>query len=81
MAIRESFFAPLTEPIFTPEVFATGLVVQRISTACIRLIFYTDSDRERMTVAKIIRPIPLLYNRAPVLLRMADETIQTTELH
>ncbi len=79
MAIREALLAPLTEPIFCPEVFATGLVVHRISTACLRLVFYTDGERERMVVAKIIRPIPLL--NGTVLLRMAEPIIPALELH
>lgn len=80
MGMREGALAPLTEPIFCPEVFATGFVVQRISTACVRLIFYSEGDRERLTVAKIIRPIPLLI-AAPQLLRMAQDTIQALDLH
>ena len=60
VAAREAMLAPLTEPIFCPEVFATGFVVQRISTACVKLIFFSECPEERQTVAKIIRPVPLL---------------------
>lgn len=78
--IREALLAPLTEPIFCPEVFATGFVVHRISTACVRLIFYTDGLCERLVVAKIVRPIPLLVAGSQ-LLRLAEPTIQSLELH
>ncbi len=74
MAVREALLAPLTEPIFTPEVFATGFVVQRISTACVRLVFYSDSESERTVVAKIVRPIPLLV-AGPQLLSMAERVL------
>lgn len=80
MAAREALLAPLTDPNFCPEVFATGFVVQRISTACIRLNFYTDGMAERPIVAKIIRPIPLLI-AGPQLLRMAEEAIRSIDLH
>lgn len=80
--IREALLTPppLTEPNFCPEVFATGFVVQRISTACVRLIFFSECPQERLTVAKIVRPIPLLIAGSQ-LLRMADVTAQSMGLH
>jgi len=71
---------PLIEPIYCPEIFATGFLVQRLSSVCVRLVFFTECVSERVTVAKIIRPIPLLV-AGDKLLPMAAPLVPAFDLH